>query len=167
MFFKVGISGLQLHFQPNTIYNLILVCATALNTFFSLYLSGMQKFYSVLNKPPADHSSSSSQNINPPPATFTPVSDRVCNAEAMLLSFMAEHSLPFSMAPHLITLTQGLSHDKKAFDKLSMDRTTASYKLTHGFSKTFKDQLLQNLRECFFSMNIDEATSKPIRRCFL
>lgn len=91
--------------------------------------------------------------------TFTPLVDRVANAEAMVLSFMSEHSLSSAKVPHLIALAKGLAHDKKALDSLAMDRTTASYKLTHGLAKTFKDEIVTKLQNNYFSMNIDEATS--------
>ena len=40
-----------------------------------------------------------------------------------------------------------------------MDRSTASYKTTHGLAESFRERLIQNLRETRFSMNIDESTS--------
>lgn len=41
-----------------------------------------------------------------------------------------------------------------------MDRTTASYKLREGLAPFLLTSLLEELRECPFSLNIDEATSK-------
>ena len=41
-----------------------------------------------------------------------------------------------------------------------MSRTAASYKLRYGVAKTLKDELLEELQTCVFSLNIDEATSK-------
>ena len=54
-----------------------------------------------------------------------------------------------------------MAQDTKAAKALKiMDRTTASYKLRHGLAAFCEDGLLAELRECPFSLNIDEATSK-------
>ena len=47
----------------------------------------------------------------------------------MLFGFAAENSLSYSVVPKVIELSMELSWDPDALDKLSMDRTTASYKL--------------------------------------
>ncbi|CAL4066119.1 unnamed protein product [Meganyctiphanes norvegica] len=50
--------------------------------------------------------------------------------------------------------------DTKALATLSsMGRTHASYKLTHGLAKSFHDKTLKNLKENYFSLNIDESGS--------
>ncbi|KAH3742122.1 hypothetical protein DPMN_048857 [Dreissena polymorpha] len=64
-----------------------------------------------------------------------------------------------TMVPVLIDLAQKLSKDKKVLDGLSMDRTSASYKMTYGLKRTFHTQTLQSIREQPFSLNIDQATS--------
>ena len=47
----------------------------------------------------------------------------------MLFGFAAENSLSYSVVPKVIELSMELARDPDALDKLSMDRTTASYKL--------------------------------------
>ena len=47
----------------------------------------------------------------------------------MLFGFAAENSLSYSVVPKVIALSMELARDPDALDKLSMDRTTASYKL--------------------------------------
>ena len=93
------------------------------------------------------------------PKALTPFSHRLINAEAMLLGFLAENALPFALAPKLITLAQKLAKDNKTLSDLSMDRTTASYKMKYGLSTTMKNSLVEKLKVSFFSLNIDEATS--------
>ncbi|XP_053397560.1 uncharacterized protein LOC128556423 [Mercenaria mercenaria] len=88
-----------------------------------------------------------------------PLDDRVHHSEAMLLGFVAEHSLSLTMMPRLINLAQTLAKDKKALDALSMDRTTASYKLIYGMKKTVHERTIECMREQPFSLNIDESTS--------
>ena len=47
----------------------------------------------------------------------------------ILFGFAAENSLSYSVVPKVIELSMELARDPDALDKLSMDRTTASYKL--------------------------------------
>lgn len=96
--------------------------------------------------------------------SLTPVRDRVHNAEAMMLSFAAENSMSFSQVPKLISLAKALFSDKSALDQLAMDRTSASYRMTHGLALTYKESLLKDLRTYKFSLNIDEATSSNNKR---
>ena len=44
------------------------------------------------------------------------VLDKVANMEAMLVAFIAEHSLPFSLSESLIDLANELSKDEAALD---------------------------------------------------
>ncbi|XP_060782423.1 uncharacterized protein LOC132889689 [Neoarius graeffei] len=82
----------------------------------------------------------------------------------MVLDVVAEHNLPLTMAPALIDLAKELAKDKKALDNLSMDRTTASYRIRHGLSKTFLEETINNIRSSPFSLNIDESTSNSNKR---
>ena len=58
-----------------------------------------------------------------------PIWHRRTNMEAMLLGFATENSLSYSVVPKVIELSKELAQDPAALDKLSVDRTTASYKL--------------------------------------
>lgn len=72
--------------------------------------------------------------------------------------------MPFTHAPVIVELTKALAEDLKALSQLTMDRTTASYKTTHGLAESFKEKLVKNLQQCPFSMNIDESTSNNNKR---
>lgn len=100
----------------------------------------------------------------PPNLKFVPLSDRVANAQATVLSVIAEHSLPLSISPILIDLAKELSKDSRMLQSLSMDRTSASYKLNHGLKKTILEETVMILKNHAFSLNIDEATSKTHKR---
>lgn len=89
----------------------------------------------------------------------TPLCDRIANSEAMLLSFLAEKSLPFSLAPDLPEIVKEMSKDRKALNRLTMYCTTASYKLRFGVPKTIEENLIEDLKKAKFSFNIDESTS--------
>ena len=56
--------------------------------------------------------------------------------------------------------------DPKALSRSHMHRTSASYKLTHGLSKSLHERLVSKLKETPFSMNFDEATSSNPLRVF-
>ncbi|XP_011677577.2 uncharacterized protein LOC105444695 [Strongylocentrotus purpuratus] len=129
-----------------TNYRISAEAAPSTSTDTSTY--GMHPFF----KPKAQPSAA-------PIQAKVPLVDRKANQEAMLLAFMAEKSLPFTMAPDLIDLSKALSSDQKVLNELSMDRNTASYKMRFGLAKTMEDELIADLQKNKFSMNIDEATS--------
>jgi hypothetical protein len=98
------------------------------------------------------------------PKPVVPVPDREKNAEATILGFIAEHSLPYTIAPALVELVKELSKDRNALNGLSMHDTTALYKMRYGLAKTMHEELVETLRTTKFSMNIDEATSTNLER---
>jgi hypothetical protein len=92
-------------------------------------------------------------NQAPPPTPVqpsVPVADRMVNQEAMVLGFLAEKSLPFTLAPSIVELSKSLASDSKALNALSLDRNTASYKMRFGLGKTLSDDLANELCDCFF-----------------
>lgn len=95
---------------------------------------------------------------------FVPLKDRTSNQEAMVLAFVAEKSLSFSMVGDIIKLSKALAQDKKALNALSMDRTSASIKTNYGVGKTFEDRLFKILQNTAFSLNMDEATSDSLQK---
>ncbi|KAG1679720.1 hypothetical protein GQR58_012860 [Nymphon striatum] len=126
-----------------------------------------------------------------PAAPIIPLNDRIANAQqkvykycivrdcsgcckknedcliaAMVLGVIAEHSLPLSMAPVLIGLSKKLAKDSKALTKLSLDRTTAAYKLRFGLADTMLARTIENIKQVPFSLNMDESTSKNLLRVF-
>ena len=100
----------------------------------------------------------------PQPKLRILVKDCVANNEAMVLGFLAEKNLNFTDAPDLIQLAKSLAKDSEALAELNIDRTSASYKMQFGVGKTFADELAVNLRKNYFSLNIDEATSKSSKK---
>ena len=73
----------------------------------------------------------------PTPTPAVPIKDRKTNFEAMLLCFIAENNLPFTLAPKVINLTKEFAKDPKALGQLSVDRTSASYKMRLGVGRYF------------------------------
>ena len=55
--------------------------------------------------------------------------------------------------------------DIKALNSLSMDRTTASYKMNYGLSQFLKGKLDTELQKTFFLLNIDESTTSSLDKC--
>ncbi|GBM00212.1 hypothetical protein AVEN_32573-1 [Araneus ventricosus] len=89
------------------------------------------------------------------------LNDRRANQKATLACFVAENSLPFSLAPKLVELCQTLAKDSPALSKLKMERTAETYmaKTAHGVAKTRREELVAKLNKNYFSMNVDEATN--------
>lgn len=85
---------------------------------------------------------------------------RKCRSDALITSFIAEHSLPFSIAPNILDLAKTLSKDLTSLNSLQMGRSSATYKLKYGLAKTVKEEQFDKLKHAFFSLNIDESTNK-------
>lgn len=92
--------------------------------------------------------------------TGYPVGERVVCQQATIIAFLAEHDLPFRLAPDLIALTKSLARDHTALQQLSLDRTTASYKLCYGLGQSIEDLMTARMVQHPFSLNVDESTSK-------
>ncbi|XP_033638505.1 uncharacterized protein LOC117299151, partial [Asterias rubens] len=92
-----------------------------------------------------------------------PLIDRVADSQAMVLGVIAEHSMPMTMAPVVIALAKELAKDSKMLSTLSMDRTSAGYKM-YGLEKTFRDKTLAHIKHSPFCLNIDESTSSNNKR---
>ena len=84
--------------------------------------------------------------------------------EGVVLSFIAAYSLPFSSARNIVELAEEMMSNPEAAKKLQVARQTASYKMRHGLAKGLEKQLIDKLREGFFSFNIDEATSSNLHK---
>ena len=97
-----------------------------------------------------------------PVTTNIPLSDRAWHIEGMVSSFVAEYSFPFSSPKNLVELCKEMMHDSKAVNKLQVDRTTASYKMRNCLARGLEKQLVDKLKEGFFSFNIDEATGTTL-----
>ena len=84
--------------------------------------------------------------------------------EGVVLSFIAAYSLPFSSARNIVELAEEMMSNPEAAKKLQVARQIASYKMWHGLTKGLEKQLINKLREGFFSFNIDEATSSNLHK---
>ena len=81
------------------------------------------------------------------------VADRIGNSEGLLTSFVAEHSLPFTMSQPIIDLAKELAKDPKALDSFSMQRTMCAYKLVDGLNEVIHKRIATDLRNTPFSIN--------------
>ena len=84
----------------------------------------------------------------------------------MVVAFLAEHSLSFTLSDKLSELSLELSKGSPAFKKLKMHCTTASYKLTHGLTLVWKNELMDHMKVVPFSLNMDESTSPSTKHVF-
>ena len=119
-------------------------------------------FFSIFKKAKPATASGSQVNPQVQPTDKTaepliPISDRTSNTEAMILGFIAEHSLPLSLADSLKNLIQEASRDPQSLSGLSLSKQTASSKMNYGLAKTCTEEIDAKLRSMPFSLNIDEA----------
>ena len=108
---------------------------------------------------PNVHEGSSCAGMIKPMQPHISILDRKSHMEAMTVSFVAEHSLPLSITTQLMKFGQEFSRDIKATKDLTMQRTTASYKLKEGLSEVIRKRLVADLQSHKLSMNMDECTS--------
>ncbi|KAH3781777.1 hypothetical protein DPMN_159681 [Dreissena polymorpha] len=80
-----------------------------------------------------------------------PVNQRATQLEAMVLGFVAENDLPFTITSGLLDLMKAGAKDKKALGEVKLTRQTASYKMVHGVSKTLTDSLAERFNQTLFS----------------
>ena len=92
--------------------------------------------------------------------------DRLAHNEAFIVSFIAENSLPFTMAPKLIEFAKFLARDSKVLAKIKMSRETAAYNLTEGLGPIIKSKVIASMRDSYFSMNVDECFSNNNQKVF-
>ena len=92
--------------------------------------------------------------------------DRLAHNEAFLVSFLVEHTLPFTMAPNLIEFAQFMAKDAKVLASIKMSRHTASYKLREGLAPVVSEKIVESLRSSYFSMNVDECFSNNHKKVF-
>ncbi|WAR28904.1 hypothetical protein MAR_014608 [Mya arenaria] len=116
----------------------------------------MIKQYSV-EGPSNESGGQGSETTQTPPVV--PMCDRISNAEATVLAVVAEHGMPLSCTPTLVSLAKTLAQDSKALSEIKLDRTAAAYKTKYGLAESFHQKLVAKLRICPFSLNLDEATS--------
>jgi len=61
--------------------------------------------------------------------------------------------------PSAINLGKELSNDKNVLDELSIERNSASYKISRWVGKTFTSEIIQKMKTNHFNLNLDERTS--------
>ena len=112
----------------------------------------------IYGAPPVYCEASTSPSNTPdvPPTPTVHILDKVANMESIVVAFLAEHSLSFTLSDKLIELSLELSKDITALKKLKMHRTTVSYKLTHGLTLVWKNELIDQMKVVLFSLNMDE-----------
>ena len=109
------------------------------------------------------HCSSRTEPVLPKIPSFQ---DRLSHNEVFVVSFIAENSLPFTMAPKLIEFAKVMANDANVLAEISMSRETAAYKLTDGLAPIIKDKIVESMRSTYFSMNVDECFSKNHQKNF-
>ena len=74
--------------------------------------------------------------------------DLVNENKAVISLFIAEHCLPFAIAPELLQLAQRLNNS--ALESITMSRKTAMYVTSHGVGETIRRDLGDKLKGTFF-----------------
>ena len=86
---------------------------------------------------------------HPPAPKLIPLVDHTANMESMILSFMAENNLSFTLAPKLVELLIECAADPKVLSSVSLTPCSAAYKLTYGVSDFLKSGIIESMRIFF------------------
>ena len=86
--------------------------------------------------PPLKQLNPAKDLVPPPVSKLIPIVDRTANKESMVLSFMAENNLSFTLAPKLVDLLKECAADPKVLSSVSLTPCSAAYKLTYSVSLT-------------------------------
>lgn len=73
----------------------------------------------------------------------------------LLISFIAEHNLPFVIAEHMTELCKKMFPDSAIADALHMKRTKCT-DVTKKIGSVISENLVKDLRQCKFSIILDE-----------
>ena len=79
------------------------------------------------------------------------IRDHRINLETLTLGTLAEPALTFTMTHVLTNLAKELAKVPQVLHKLSMDRTSVSYKIKYGLAETFSKGPIRNIENTIFS----------------
>ena len=68
--------------------------------------------------------------------------DRLAHNDTFIVSFLAEHNLPFTMVPNLIEFARFLAKDSKVLDQVKMSHHKTAYKLREGLAPAVTEDLI-------------------------
>ena len=122
--------------------NTTLPSTSSLKSFFQ---SSLQECNIPYHAAPNIHDSMFCNSRKKPLKPVISALDRKAHSEALIVSFLAEHSILFTADPSLIQLTQELVKDAKILQELNMGRRKASYKLSDGLANHLNEKLVQDL----------------------
>lgn len=86
------------------------------------------------------------------------MSDAVKRAEMKICAFLVEHKIAFQSVVHLTELMKSCFPDSKIAQEMRLKRTKITNLSTRVIGASFKEQLVQTLRNTKFSVMIDEST---------
>ena len=94
-----------------------------------------------------------------PVNSIIPLCDRISHLERMVLSFIAEYSLPFSSFRNFVEWAKKMMRNPEPANNLQVARQTAA-----RFSQRARKAVNRQIERRFFSFNIDEATSSNLHK---
>ncbi|KAK6961510.1 hypothetical protein BgiMline_034223 [Biomphalaria glabrata] len=72
--------------------------------------------------------------------------DKTAEIKAILSLFIAEHSLPFSLVPDLLKLSQRLSKDVTALNRVTLSHQSATYITSLGVGHSIREEMKEKLK---------------------
>lgn len=88
----------------------------------------------------------------------------VALAKILMICFIAEHNLPFTIVEHMIDLCKVMFPDSAIAQSMNMKKTKCS-ELTRSLGNCITSELIQKLKQHKFSVIIDESTDVSTTKC--
>lgn len=85
--------------------------------------------------------------------------DQIARAEVLFLCRLVKHDQSFSSCDDLVPLLKSAFSDPVA-KSMTLGATKASYGITYGLGPYFHDQLVADVKKCWYSLLVDETTTE-------
>jgi len=92
------------------------------------------------------------------------LSEKVANAELLIVSFMAEHHTPFSQCDHLVGMMKSAFPDSSIAKQIRLKKTKASYLMQYGIAWNEKIHINDICKVQSFSLLVDESTDVSVEQ---
>lgn len=88
----------------------------------------------------------------------------VALAKILMICFIAEHNLPFTIVDHMVELCKVMFPDSAIAQSMNMRKTQCT-ELTRSLGNCITSELIQKLKQHKFSVIIDESTDVSTTKC--
>lgn len=104
-----------------------------------------------------------STKIQPKLETFVTENSKIKNAEATICAYIVKNNLPMSSVEGFVEMIKALP-EKSTIDKIALGKQKATNIIRNGLRPFFNENLINTLKDHFFSVYIDETTDVSTKK---